>query len=184
MQEWEAAGGLRLVKKAVSRFYLVDDSGYRTLTVVGEELPDGHYSYRSVPTFEQFEALDSRARRDVFTWLENIIQTSKASGGVAVLEPEDDPAADGAGVAGFDEHLLFVRYECASTTLPASKSAVTVCTIICFSCPRASKSFLQHQQCAHVWWQPICMHNNGIVLYRIASGVQTDTLSLQQTCIP
>lgn len=115
LQDWEAAGGLR--QNAISKFYLVDTSGHKTLAVSGEEDADGQYSYRSVPTLEQFGVLESKARRDVFSWLESIIEASKADGGVAVKDDRVEPAAE-ERAPELDEHLVFVRCQCAST-LPA-----------------------------------------------------------------
>lgn len=63
---------------------------------------------------ENIETLQTRARRDVFTWLENIIERSQANGGVTIVEQEDEPAAVGQRRPGLDDHLVFVRYECAA----------------------------------------------------------------------
>ena len=57
----------------------------------------------------------------MFSWLEDIKEASKASGGVAV-KGVDSPEEALGSAAGFDEHLVFVRYECASSTYPATRT--------------------------------------------------------------
>jgi hypothetical protein len=113
MQDWEAAG--EHSQQAVSRFFLVDSNGHKTLAVSGQEGPDGRYVYRSEPALEQFGTLECRAREDVFSWLENILKRSTVSGDEPAMEPAAEPAEERAALAGFDEHLVFVRYQCAST---------------------------------------------------------------------
>ena len=130
MQEWKAAGGSRAT--SITKFFLVDDTGQKTLAVVGkEQLEDGQYIYTSEPAFEQFGALKTKVRRDMLYWLEGIIEKSMATGGVAVKEADSLQTALGSA-AGFDEHDMFVRYECASSTYPETKPVAQFSSMLCF----------------------------------------------------
>ena len=132
LQDWEAAGGTRA--HAISKFFLVDDSGHNILAVIGIEQPeDGHYCYKSLPAFEQLGALETRARRDVFSWLDEVIETSKLSGGMPVVEA-DAPEEGLGAAAGLDAHLVFTRFEYASSPDPVTKLAaddvLTLCSVV------------------------------------------------------